>query len=264
MTKWIPGLALVLSPVVLLGCREESRGAPQPSGPAAASGAASAVTKPAASVAPSVASSVAPAASAPASAAAEAPPRAQLLFDYSVDRPKPPVPAAKKAEWLGIFTNGMTLPAACDAKRLDIEGSFEGAFTRKDAKEVAFVVGRCGESPVDQVSYLAVVSEAGRLVAHFKVTGSSLDAVMDVNQDGKSELLLSGASTHQGETVTSAQLVGIQDKKLVTVKSFSEVANDGCGREEKALQQMKAQIVYLTQGATPAFPTVWRKRPCPG
>jgi len=108
-----------------------------------------------------------------------------------------------------------------------------GAFTAARAFQKLYLVtnGECGASHADNFgSVTLAVFEGDTVVAQANTWGgSAIQDVMDLDGDGKSEILLSSGFTNMGETMESVKLVRFEGTDIVTVKDFGKGYEDECG-----------------------------------
>ena len=108
-----------------------------------------------------------------------------------------------------------------------------GAFTAARASQKLYLVtnGECGATHADNFgSVTLAVFEGDTVVAQANTWGgSAIQDVLDLDGDGKEEILLSSGFTNMGETIESVKLVRFDGTDLVTVKDFGKVYEDECG-----------------------------------
>ena len=75
-----------------------------------------------------------------------------------------------------------------------------------------------------------VVTENGKVIDRILTSGSSsIDRVLDLDGDGRDELVFGGGFTGQGVTQSSGSLVNVGAGSLQVIKDFGQVLEDECG-----------------------------------
>lgn len=148
-----------------------------------------------------------------------------------------------------------------------VESAADGSFTAAGMKERLYLVwiGECGATHAENYgSDELVVLRSGKVVDRISISGSSsIDRVVDVDGDGRDELILGGGFTGQGETVEMVRLVRLGSGSLWTIRSFGQVLDDDCG-SLLAHKQVKYSLIWVThtpEGA-PRFRVEKKVRPC--
>ena len=146
--------------------------------------------------------------------------------------------------------------------------SATGAFTAPATKQVAYVVvaETCGAADADETAHLVVV-EGEKVVLHGSGTGEApsfsgtdIRAVVDLDQDGASELLV----TSESGAEEFARLYAAVGGQLKAVGEFPGVYVDGCAAGPNG--QARAQVVHYRAGAKNGagrFSTEAYQAPCP-
>jgi hypothetical protein len=148
-----------------------------------------------------------------------------------------------------------------------IRGAAEGSFTAAGLKQTAYLidVGECSHDPVVSTRRLAVFT-SGSLAANVEAPLGAVNLrVYDLNADGKSELLLQGGHTGQGEWIEVARLVEFDKDKLATIEDFGQIYDDTCDTEV-ASKSISASVVYYLPppaGQKPRFTVELYRAPCP-
>ena len=134
-------------------------------------------------------------------------------------------------------------------------GAVKGAFTAAAADETAYLVlaAECGAShAADFGSHWLVIATGGQLGPPMEIQATSLGSVMDLDEDGESELVIGNGFTNQGITNESVKLVKLHGGKLTVVKDFGLVLDDNCGSGLPAARS-KGKIIraLLKKGSPP-------------
>lgn len=148
-----------------------------------------------------------------------------------------------------------------------VQTKVTGSFTVPKAEQTLYVVfvGECGATHADNWgSQMLVVLEHDVVVARAPMEGgASLQRALDLDGDGRHELVLLTGFTNQGSTIESAKLIRVDRSTLETVKDFGQVAEDNCasglGRPSRRVEMIRATI---KPGEPPLFRTEETKRPC--
>jgi hypothetical protein len=154
---------------------------------------------------------------------------------------------------------------------LRVLSSAAGSFTVPAARQAAYIVARTGCGVSDAEATHLVVVEGGRVVLHAsdgpeatgepaRFHGSGIRAVVDVDQDGMSELLV----TWSNGSRESARLYGLKGGGLKAMGEFRDVYVNGCGAGSQ--QQVRAQVIHYVAGekdAAACFSTELFQAPCP-
>lgn len=142
-----------------------------------------------------------------------------------------------------------------------------GSFTEPRSKQRLYTifVGECGATHADNYgSELLVVVQGDAVIARAEVAGSeAVSRVVDLDGDGKDELLVTGGSTGQGVMVSTATLSRFEGQRLATVSAFGEVHSDNCGSVVQPKEQEVTTVTALAGvGRAPTFRLTKRKGPC--
>lgn len=136
----------------------------------------------------------------------------------------------------------------------EIKSSCEGAFTRKGAKQIAYVYSWCETGHALGISGLAIM-DSGKLVSHFGWDGGGeydIIRLPDIDGTGLDKLAIVGGSTNQGYTVSSIAVVGINADKLKKFGRF-QTYEDNSGAEEKNPETVTWAISADLPAQTPAY-----------
>jgi hypothetical protein len=107
---------------------------------------------------------------------------------------------------------------------LFVDGGFEGAFTKKDAKETLYLVSVLPCEPRTAPTHTLLVMQGPKVLLKTEVPEHDVVEVKDVDMDGDNEILLIGGL---GD-VTKARLVDTEDGKFEALFDFGEVARGNC------------------------------------
>jgi hypothetical protein len=141
-----------------------------------------------------------------------------------------------------------------------------GAFTYPSAKQRLYLVGNreCGASHHWSTITLAVVDDSGVVAQANLPGGASIERIVDLDGDGRSEFLVMSGFTNQGASVRSAILERFDAGKLVEVKSFGEVYSGNCGGpSDPKTEDFVVIRATVRSGAAPEFKTEKKSRACP-
>jgi hypothetical protein len=112
----------------------------------------------------------------------------------------------------------------------------DGAFTAPKASERLYVIhtGECSATHADGYgTSIVVVTESGgrsRIVARALLAGTTqLTNVLDLDGDGRDEILLANGGTNQGYTSVNGELVHVSTKGLETIRTFEHIFESDCG-----------------------------------
>jgi hypothetical protein len=107
---------------------------------------------------------------------------------------------------------------------LFVDGGYDGAFTKKDAKEMLYLVNVLPCDTKSPPIHTLLVLAGGKVVLSHEVPEHDVVEVRDVDQDGDNEILLVGGL---GE-VTKARLVDTSGGTFEALFDFGEVARGSC------------------------------------
>lgn len=156
-------------------------------------------------------------------------------------------------------TSGNFVPSVVSA----VDGSFTAA-RRKQRLYLVFV-GECGAVHADNWgSDELVVTENGKVIERFLTSGSSsIDRVLDLDGDGRDELVFGGGFTGQGVTESSDSLVNVGAGSLQVIKDFGQVLEDECASMLDP-KHVEYSVVWATvvPGRQPQFRVEKKTRAC--
>jgi hypothetical protein len=141
-----------------------------------------------------------------------------------------------------------------------------GAFTKAGASESLVYICNRECNSQGSMSNQVVVLEGDAVKANVNVptywTGigwSTIDAVFDLDGDGRSEFIRTVTDNNQGER-TAAEIMRVDGSKLATIQSF-QILNNACPWADS----IEYSIVHVVHepGATPAINLEKRTKPCP-
>lgn len=186
----------------------------------------------------------------------------KTLVDFDAHVPSKPV---AKPETFAKLT-GATYKAyrktkkECTGKNdaiISVDGGMTGAFTKKDAAEILYLVS---VTPCDEKSgaeHTLLVLQGGHVVVNEKVPEREIVEVRDVDQDGDNEILLLGGWPPQ----IKARLVDTEDGKLETLFDFGEIAKGRC--EGGNATGDSAVIRYRKGGTSMEYKAEKKPKTCP-
>ena len=143
---------------------------------------------------------------------------------------------------------------------LRVRASAAGSFTAPATRQVAYVLGSaaCDAADAIETTHLVVV-EGDKVVMHASGTGNTspddatsffgtdIRAVVDVDHDGVSELLVTSSAASEAGVEESARLYSVAGGQLKALGQFPGVYVDGCaaGPQGKA----RAEVIHYRAGA---------------
>ncbi|MFP5212755.1 MAG: hypothetical protein ACLGPL_05190 [Acidobacteriota bacterium] len=137
-----------------------------------------------------------------------------------------------------------TLPAVIDVA--------QGAFTKPGSKQKAVLYQYCESGHNLGLSGIAVI-EDNRVVSHLVFEGASdtaIGALPDINENGRSEILLAAGGTNQGFTWGAIRIIELSDTIVLTKFGRTETFLDDCGVAEKNGKATAYRLSVAT-GTTP-------------
>lgn len=139
-----------------------------------------------------------------------------------------------------------------------VNSTATGSFTKSGVVQIAYsiFVGECGAPHVvNWGTKRLVVFEGESIVANVDVKDHGvIDATYDLDGNGVSELLVSGAYMQMGHYFAWSQLVDLTDGKLRVIKDFKDVVEDSCGSVAEGNKRTVAFVYYSpTVGKFPEF-----------
>jgi hypothetical protein len=148
---------------------------------------------------------------------------------------------------------------------LTVDGGYQGAFTKKGANEVLFLVNLvpCATTakPGPLHALLVVEGEGGHVNVKVNepVTENDIAAVGDLDQDGDNEILLVGTNGAS----TTARLADTEDGKLETLFDFGEVVNGACEPGKPAPAGATSSVIrYRLVGSSMQYKAEKKPRAC--
>lgn len=219
---------------------------------------------------------------------AAAGPAAPVLYDAR-DRTKAP-PGVEREPKVAPEVEQLVLDVVSQthkAKREDCQGAAEmtlrvrasatGSFTAPATRQVAYVLASaaCGAPDAIETAHLVVV-EGDKLVMHASGArnaapdaspsffGTDVRAVVDLDQDGVSELLVTSSDASEKGVEESARLYSVAGGQLKALGQFPGVYVDGCAAGPQG--QAQAQVIHYRAGpkdGASRFSTEAYQAPCP-
>ncbi|MGI9103034.1 MAG: hypothetical protein ACR2IF_11390 [Terriglobales bacterium] len=182
-----------------------------------------------------------------------------------------PAPAETERVLSAVFPSSLRDFAECVASKAQgrriasITQTADGAFTAPGAKERLYVVvGRPCSGTRGEIR-LAVFSADRNVADVLSPVGGLLLDTVDLNGDGKNEILF--AASHRGEQsgFETAALVQFDKNKLVTIEDFGQVYEDSCRSlaEPKSLMAVVLNYLPTPGGQMPKFTADIYRAPCP-
>lgn len=142
-----------------------------------------------------------------------------------------------------------------------------GSFTEARATQKLYniFVGECGATHADNYgTSLLVVVQGGAVISRAEgAGGDSISKVVDVDGDGKNELVLTSGVSAQGTMVSTARLSRFDGQRLVAVSDFGEVYSGNCaGAFEPKEEEVTSVVASFVVGKPVAFRITKKKGPC--
>jgi hypothetical protein len=131
-------------------------------------------------------------------------------------------PADAPADAAAQIAMGLTMPI--------LEQAVHGSFTRSKADQIAYVVhlNTCNTSHAENFGPTRIyVVEAGKTVA--EGDGSHVNRVLDIDQDGADELVVSAGGIGQGILEENAKVLALSGGNIRVMQDFGSVLVDDCG-----------------------------------
>jgi Serine/threonine protein kinase len=144
----------------------------------------------------------------------------------------------------------------------EVLAQVQGAFTRPDTKQVAYLIAAHEEHSTEMdnfgTKWLAIF-DGQQLVVNINIGDYWwILKTYDLNRDGTSELLLAGNYSQMDGTVLWAKLVDVRGNKLTVVKDFDKVYMDDCDDMSQDTRKFGTLIFYTPR--TPGnFPSDFRQ-----
>ena len=188
----------------------------------------------------------------------------QILWDFRKDDLSKPETFSKlETDAVFKYLFGETDP------KLEIRSRISGAFTKPNVKETLYYLTGCKDEETgkftahcahvdwDSDGWIAIYEGTNPVLKINEALGYSVDKVVDVNGDGKNEILSFSGYAQSGIQTQGMSLGEISDGKYSTIKSFSGWA-DNCGVGETLADDKKKAVALLvryvpTKKEVPAF-----------
>jgi hypothetical protein len=186
----------------------------------------------------------------------------KTLVDFDARAARAPVP---KPETFAKFTDAKFKTyrkAKKDCKGqndavISVDGGLQGAFTKKDAAEVLYLVNIVPCDEKSGAEHTLLILQGGHVNVNEKVSEHEIVEVKDLDQDGDNEILLVGGWPPQ----VKARLVDTEDGKLETLFDFGEVAKGSC--EGGSATGESAVIRYRKGGTSMEYKAERKPKTCP-
>ena len=138
-----------------------------------------------------------------------------------------------------------------------------GAFSAPGASEEVLGVssGECGATHAEGFGSTRLLVRRGDQVVLNTVAKGSVAATVDVDGDGRSELLLESGGTGQGVVVVSLVLARLEGDRLTVLRDFGVVREDTCGAPSPDGDEVTS-IKALGRGGQVDYELTREKRPC--
>lgn len=144
-----------------------------------------------------------------------------------------------------------------------------GSFTTARTTQTLLVIqdGECGASHADNWGSITLAVFNGNTVVARTIVdgGRSIERVVDVDGDGRDEILLTAGAMNQGLIAESAQLAHVDPTGLTVIKDFGQVLYSSCGGGSGPETQTYSIIHAVTKpGAAVEFRLERRTEACAG
>lgn len=133
-----------------------------------------------------------------------------------------------------------------------IIGIAQGSFTKANTRQDALLYNYCIPAHAYSFNGLAII-EDGRVVAHVAYQSdwqNEIQSLPDINQNGRSEIVLVSGTTNQGTTWSAVTLVEFADAAIHKF-GYTDAYSDSCGADESA--GAEASKLSVKAGVTPVF-----------
>jgi len=133
-----------------------------------------------------------------------------------------------------------------------------GSFTAPQRTQTLYLItdGECGATHADNWGSITLaVLEAGAVVAGTIIDGgSSIRRVVDIDGDGRNEVVLTSGFANQGSVVESARLVRMETTGLTVIHDFGQIFTSNCdGGLEPRAQTISVVHAMTAPGAAATF-----------
>lgn len=141
-----------------------------------------------------------------------------------------------------------------DAK-VEVYNSVEGAFTKPNAKEKAFLYSLCELGRGFGVGGIMIV-ENETVTAHYvgQISwGEQLSTLPDINQNGVSEIVSAGGGSGQGYTESSIEILEFKGGNLDFLGTAETYSDNSGAMEDESKVLTTAYDISAQPGAAPTF-----------
>lgn len=147
----------------------------------------------------------------------------------------------------------------CDdtaSKGIEIVGTADGAFTKPDSKQKAFLYERCRAGRAFGIGGIMIV-EDGKIAAHYVYGENGLSngilALPDINKNGLSELVLVSAGLNQGYGTTAIDIIEATGDKTVFIGRTQPHTDNGGAAENASAVESTDYVISVQPSANPTF-----------
>lgn len=204
---------------------------------------------------------------------------------YDADENAPvlqPLSGADESRLLGrLFDRFHTQLEQCSSEEMDLEtardrgeivpevvGKVDGAFTAPNVQQTLYLVRlyECGATHADNFgTSLVVVMKGDELVARLPATGGSgVHRLVDLENDGRQEVVVTYGWAGQGYELQSAQIVSVKRESLTVVHDVGEVLEDACSTGNDGAERAWSVVHAIPRpGGAPEIKVEKKTRVCP-
>lgn len=144
-----------------------------------------------------------------------------------------------------------------EEEKIGLNGIAEGAFTKPNAKQKAFLYTLCSSGSSHFGVGGIIVFENDKAVSHYVYGENGLDQGMivlpDINKDGRDELVLLDFQVHQGYGGGTISLVEFPDGNFNFIGSASIYSDDSGAAEDEKDTKANAYDIFAQPAANPVF-----------
>ncbi len=139
---------------------------------------------------------------------------------------------------------------------VEIVGTAEGAFTKPNAAQKAFLYERCRSGRSFGIGGIIIV-ENGKVAAHYTYGENGLSngllALPDINKNGLSELVLVSADMNQGYGITSLDIIEATGQNTVFLGRTQAHSDNSGAAEDDANVESTDYVISVQPSANPTF-----------